>query len=55
MIKVFTMEVYDILDDYPEKKERQRKWFSIELAMRVIVIPEISQMIKELDSRLRVV
>lgn len=55
MIKVFTMEVYDILDDYPEKKERQRKWFSIEEAMRVIVIPEISQMIKELDSRLRVV
>lgn len=54
MIKVFTMEVYDVLDDYPEKKDRQRKWFSIDDAMKVIAIPEISGMIKELDSRLKV-
>lgn len=53
MIKVFSMEVYDVLDDYPEKKDRQRKWFSIEDARKVIAIPEISEMIKELDSRLK--
>ncbi|NWF88784.1 MAG: NUDIX hydrolase [Ignavibacteriaceae bacterium] len=52
LIKVFTMEVYDVLDDYPEKNDRQRKWFTIQEARKVITIPEISEMLKDLSSRL---
>lgn len=53
-IKVFTMEVYDVLDDYPEKNDRKRKWFSAEEASEIISIPQIGGMIRELNSKLKV-
>jgi 8-oxo-dGTP pyrophosphatase MutT (NUDIX family) len=54
LIKVFTMEVHEVLDDYPEKNERKRKWFTPEEASGTISIPEIGQMIKELNLKLKV-
>jgi len=53
-IKVFTMEVNEVLDDYPEKNDRKRKWFMPEDAYNAIAIPEIGEMIKELSSKLKV-
>jgi len=54
LIKVFTMEVHEVLDDYPEKNDRKRKWFTPEEASGAIAIPEIGQMIKELNIKLKV-
>lgn len=54
LLKVFTMEVHDVLDDYPEKNDRKRKWFTPEEASEVIAISEIGEMIKELNSKLKV-
>lgn len=50
LIKVFTMEVLEELDDYPEKKLRQRKWFQLEEAARQISIPQIKKIIENLES-----
>lgn len=54
LIKVFTMEVLEVLDDYPEKNERKRKWFTQDEASSTIAIREIGQMIKELNLKLKV-
>lgn len=54
LIKVFTMEVHEMLEDYPEINDRKRKWFTPEEASGAIAIPEIGQMIKELNLKLRV-
>jgi len=54
MIKVFTMEVYEVLEDYPEINDRKRKWFTPEEAVEAISIPEIAEMIKELNYKLKV-
>jgi 8-oxo-dGTP pyrophosphatase MutT (NUDIX family) len=54
VIKVFTMEVYEVLDEYPERNDRKRKWFTSEEASEKIAIPEIGEMIKELNYKLKV-
>ena len=54
LIKVFTMEVHEVLDDYPEKNDRKSKWVTPEEASGSIAIPEIGQMIKELNIKLKV-
>jgi 8-oxo-dGTP pyrophosphatase MutT (NUDIX family) len=54
VIKVFTMEVYEVLDEYPERNDRKRKWFTPEEASEKIAIPEIGEMIKELNYKLKV-
>jgi 8-oxo-dGTP pyrophosphatase MutT (NUDIX family) len=53
-IKVYTMEVYEMLEDYPEKNDRKRKWFTPEEASEEISIPEIGEMIKEFHQKLKV-
>lgn len=54
LIKVFSMEVMDVLEDYPEKNDRKRKWFSLEEASELIAIREIAEMFRELSSKLKV-
>lgn len=54
MIKVFTMEVNEELEDYPDINNRKRKWFTAEEASEIISIPELGEMIKDLNSRLRI-
>lgn len=50
--KVYSMEVTKILEDYPEKDQRKRKWFPIKEAINVVEKKEISAMIAELDKKL---
>lgn len=52
-IKVFSLEVIKILDDYPEKNLRKRKWFSLKEAASDIVFPEVSNMILSLENKIR--
>jgi len=52
-LKVYSMEVIDILDDYPEKNERKRKWFSIKEAAESISIPEVSAMILSISEKVK--
>ncbi len=43
--KVFAVQVAKILDDYPDKDIRKRKWFTIKEASEVVNLPAVSQMI----------
>lgn len=52
-IKVFSMEVIKVLDDYPEKNLRKRKWFSINEAASNVSLPEVSQMISSLVNKVK--
>ena len=52
LIQVFSMEVNKILDDYPDKEKRKRKWFSIEEAVQNVEIPELKQIITTLPQKL---
>ena len=51
-IKVYSMEVVEEHEDYPEKNLRKRKWFSIEEAGKKIVFPEIGELINKLGKKL---
>lgn len=50
--KVFAVKVAKILDDYPEKDFRKRKWFNLKEAAEAVRIPQISQMILSLDKKI---
>jgi 8-oxo-dGTP pyrophosphatase MutT (NUDIX family) len=52
-VKVFAMEVIEILDDYPEKILRKRQWFKIKEACAAVEVKEISDMINTLESKVR--
>jgi 8-oxo-dGTP pyrophosphatase MutT (NUDIX family) len=52
-VKVYAMEVTEILEEYPEKIRRSRKWFNLKEASSVVEIKEISDMISNLSSRIR--
>lgn len=52
-LKIFSMEVLKILEDYPDKELRKRKWFTIKEAAEKVTIPEISDMINSLILRIR--
>ena len=52
-IKVYSMEVIEVLDDYPDKELRKRKWFSVKDAADNISIPEVSGMILSLNEKVR--
>ena len=51
-IQVYSMEVNKMLDDYPDKEKRKRKWFSIEEAAQSVEIPELKQIITNLPLKL---
>ena len=48
-IKIFSMEVIEVLDEYPEKNVRKRKWFPFKEAAENVSIPEVSSMILSLE------
>ena len=52
-MKVYSMEVIEVLDDYPEKNYRKRKWFSVKDAADNISIPEVSDMILSLNEKIK--
>jgi len=51
-IKVFSMEVVEEYEDYPEKNLRKRKWFPVEEAEKKINFPEIGELINKLGKKL---
>jgi 8-oxo-dGTP pyrophosphatase MutT (NUDIX family) len=52
-VKVFAMEVIEMLEEYPEKIRRSRKWFNLMEASSVVEVKEISDMISNLASRIQ--
>lgn len=52
-MKIFSMEVIKILDDYPEKELRKRKWFNAEEASSKVTIPDIPVMIASLQAKVK--
>lgn len=52
-ILVYSMEVEKFKDDYPEKNLRKRKWYTVEEAIETISIPEVAEMIKNLEGEIR--
>ncbi len=51
-VKVFSMEVVKVLDDYPEKELRKRKWFSIDEATKTVQIPQLVNLITSLQTKI---
>ena len=52
--KIFALEVTKILDNYPEKNIRKRKWFDVKEAADTVSIPEITKMILSLETKIKV-
>ena len=52
-MKIFSMEVIEVFDEYPDKEKRKRKWFDIDDAVNKIAIPEISDMVLALEKKLK--
>jgi len=50
-VKVYAMEVIEMLDEYPEMIQRKRKWFKIQEASAAVEVKEISDMITALGSK----
>ncbi len=51
-IKVYSMEVVEEHEDYPEKNLRKRKWFPVKEAEKKISFPEIGELINKLGKKL---
>jgi len=52
-IIVYSMEVEKFKEDYPEKNLRKRKWFTAKEAIKTISIPEVGEIIKSLQEKLK--
>lgn len=52
-MKVFSMEVIEILDNYPEKDDRKRKWFSVKEAAENVSISGASEMILSMNDKIK--
>jgi 8-oxo-dGTP pyrophosphatase MutT (NUDIX family) len=53
LIKVYTMEVDEELDDYPEKNLRKRKWFSYEEALDKVQNVQIKNFLRKLKESIK--
>ncbi|NNK77920.1 MAG: NUDIX hydrolase [Litoreibacter sp.] len=51
-VSVFPVKVKKLLDDYPEVKERRRKWFDQKRAASLVREPELKKIIKHFDPAL---
>lgn len=48
-VRVFAMKVTQVLDDYPEKELRERKWMSVRKALKFVQEPELRSLIKRFE------
>jgi phosphohistidine phosphatase len=53
LVRVYSMEVIEEINTYPEKHLRKRKWFSVEEALEKINVPEMVSLIKKLDGSIK--
>lgn len=51
MVMAYPMHVKTLAQDYPEKGQRQRKWFSRKKAARRVDEPELAQLLRDFDPR----
>ncbi|WP_417248180.1 NUDIX hydrolase [Celeribacter sp.] len=51
VVAVFPLKVKTMLDDYPEKGQRKRKWFTPEAAAERVDSRELAQMLRNFDPR----
>jgi 8-oxo-dGTP pyrophosphatase MutT (NUDIX family) len=54
IIKVYSMEVTEVLDEYPENSQRKRKWFSVKEASEVVSIPELPELFSKLEKKISI-
>ena len=52
VVKVFALRVSELLDKFPERNERRRKWFAAEKAARMVVEPELRQLLAGVSANL---
>jgi 8-oxo-dGTP pyrophosphatase MutT (NUDIX family) len=52
-ILVYSMEVEKFKEDYPEKNLRKRKWYSPKDAIETVSIPEVGELIKVLQEKIK--
>ena len=50
-VEVFALRVSELLDKFPERKERRRKWFAAEKAARKVNEPQLRQVLLTLNSQ----
>ena len=51
-VKVFPLEVEEVLDVWPESRVRQRKWVEVEEAIAMVDVPTLQDMIRMLPERI---
>ncbi len=51
-VSVFPVQVKKLVDDYPEAKERRRKWFSVKKASKMVREPELKKILTHFDPAL---
>ena len=49
VVATFPVKVKSLAKDYPEKKDRRRKWFSQKRAAKLVEEPELATIIKNFD------
>lgn len=49
MVSVYPLRVKKLLDDFPERKERRRKWFSLKKAASRVHEPELAEILLHFD------
>jgi hypothetical protein len=47
-VTVYLLEVTNMLEDWPEKNERERAWFTLADAARVVTEPELKALLNGL-------
>ncbi|MDZ4312584.1 MAG: NUDIX hydrolase [Cypionkella sp.] len=50
VVKVFALRVSELVDKFPERNERRRKWFAAEKAARKVLEPELRQVLLGLSA-----
>ena len=51
-VQVFALRVSELVDKFPERKERRRKWFAAEKAARKVNEPQLRQVLMGLSANL---
>lgn len=52
MVALFPLKVEKVLEDYPEKGQRKRKWVSPRKAAELVDEPELAQILRHFDPRI---
>lgn len=52
LVEVFPIKVKRLAENFPERSERRRRWFSPKKAAMRVAEPELAQMIRKFDPRI---